>query len=63
MQLSQKFETAAGTFDYVIAPGYRSSTYATIFIGQDYAYTACQRGGSVTDVNRAAVAGRSITTG
>ena len=62
MQLSQKFETKHGSFDYVIAPGYRSSTYATIFNGQDYAFSACQAGGTVTDVNGKPVAGCSITT-
>ncbi len=62
VQMSQKFETIVGAFDYVVAPGYRSGTYATIFNGQDYAYSACQAGGSVTDVNGASVAGCSITS-
>ena len=62
MQLSQKFETSHGAFDYVIAPGYRSSTYATIFNGQDYAYDACQAGGTVTSNTGTAVSGCSITS-
>lgn len=48
MRISQKFETSHGwTFDYVIAPGYRSSNHATLFNGVDYAYNACQAGGTV----------------
>ena len=62
MQFSQKFETGFGAFDYVVAPGYRSGTYATIFNGQDYAYDACRAGSTVTDLNGAAVSGCSITT-
>ena len=62
MQLSQKFETSHGAFDYVIAPGYRSSTFATSFIGPDYAYSACQAGANVTSSSGAAVSGCSITT-
>jgi iron complex outermembrane receptor protein len=68
MQFSQKFETGLGTFDYVVAPGYRSSTYATIFNGQDYAYSACLAGGTVMSGTSSAqpvsapVSGCSITT-
>ena len=62
MQLSQKFETDSGTFDYVIAPGFRSSTYATIFNGQDYTYDACKAGGTVTAVSGTAVSACSIRT-
>ena len=60
-QISQKFETGIGEFDYVIAPGYRSSTYATIFNGQDYAYDACVAGGTVTDITGKAFAGCAVT--
>ena len=62
MRISQKFETGLGEFDYVLAPGYRSSTYATIFNGEDYAYQACQTGGTVTSSSGAAVGGCGITT-
>ena len=51
MQISQKFETRVGSFDYVIAPGYRSSSYATIFNGEDYGYEAFLAGKQITDVN------------
>lgn len=51
MQLAQKFETSVGSFDYVIAPGYRSSSYATIFNGEDYGYEAQLAGKQITDVN------------
>ncbi len=50
-QFSQKFETHIGTFDYVIAPGYRSSTHATIFNGEDYAYEAFLQGKPIEDSN------------
>jgi len=62
MRFSQKFESGIGEFDYVIAPGYRSSTYATIFNGEDYAYQACLGGGSVVNASGAPVSGCSITT-
>ena len=73
MRISQKFETSHGwTFDYVIAPGYRSSNHATLFNGVDYAYQACQAGGTVlsgvgynagagTVIPAAPVSGCSIT--
>lgn len=61
-QIGQKFKTGIGSFDYVIAPGYRSSTYATIFNGQDYAYDACKSGGTVTDINGTAYSGCAVTT-
>jgi iron complex outermembrane receptor protein len=48
-QISQKFETKAGIFDYVIAPGYRSSTYATIFNGEDYNHEAYLAGTLIAD--------------
>ena len=50
-QVSQKFETRFGAFDYVIAPGYRSSTHATIFNGEDYGYEAHLAGTKVLDAN------------
>lgn len=61
-QIGQKFKTGIGSFDYVIAPGYRSSTYATIFNGQDYAYDACQAKGTITDINGTAYSGCAVTT-
>lgn len=62
MRISQKFDSRHGEFDYVIAPGYRSGSYATIFNGEDYAYQACQTGGTVISSNGTPVAGCSITT-
>lgn len=50
-QIQQKFETKIGTFDYVIAPGYRSNTFATIFNGQDYGYEATLAGKQLPDAN------------
>lgn len=50
-QFSQKFETRFGLFDYVIAPGFRSSTHATIFNGEDYGYEAYLAGKQITDIN------------
>lgn len=48
LRISQKFEFANGaSWDYVIAPGYRSANHATLFNGEDYAYTACLAGGTV----------------
>ena len=48
LRISQKFEFAnSATWDYVIAPGYRSANHATLFNGEDYAYTACLAGGTV----------------
>lgn len=61
-QITQKFETSSGTFDWVIAPGWHSGSYATIFNGEDYAYQACLAGGTVTDINGNPVSGCSITT-
>ncbi len=51
MQFSQKFETKVGSFDYVIAPGYRSSSNATIFNGQDYGFEATLAGIKLPDAN------------
>ena len=51
MQMSQKFETKLGIFDYVVAPGYRSSSFATIFNGQDYNHDAFLAGTQITDSN------------
>lgn len=48
LRISQKFEWANGwSWDYVVAPGYRSANHATLFNGEDYAYTACLAGGTV----------------
>ena len=48
LRISQKFEFAnSATWDYVIAPGYRSANHATLFNGEDYASTACLAGGTV----------------
>ncbi len=55
MQMSQKFETRLGTFDYVVAPGYRSSTYATIFNGEDYNHEAFLAGKLIADSTGALV--------
>jgi len=50
-QFQQKFDTNFGEFDYVISPGYRSKSYATIFNGEDYAYEATLAGTKLPDVN------------
>jgi len=48
LRISQKFEASNGSaWDYVVAPGYRSSNHATLFNGEDYAYSACLAGGTV----------------
>lgn len=50
-QIGQKFETKIGSFDYVIAPGYRSGTHATIFNGEDYGNEAYLAGVKLPDAN------------
>ena len=60
-QFSQKFATHVGSFDYVIAPGYRSSSHATIFNGEDYAYTAFLAGTQITDINGNLIAPTTTT--
>jgi iron complex outermembrane receptor protein len=57
LNLAQKFQTSAGGFDYVVAPGYRSSSHATIYNGVDYAAEACAAGGTILDANGNAVSG------
>lgn len=64
LRISQKFEWANGaSWDYVIAPGYRSANHATLFNGEDYAYSACLAGGTVLSggVAPVPVSGCSIT--
>jgi len=63
-RISQKFETGVGSFDYVIGGGYRSASFATIFNGQDYAYSACQASATATvnDLNGKPVSACGITT-
>jgi iron complex outermembrane recepter protein len=51
MQMQQKFQSKLGVFDYVLAAGYRSKSYATIFNGEDYGYEAALAGKQLVDAN------------